>query len=649
MGKPYVAFLWHHHQPPYFEPAAGDGVLALPWVRLHAARDYYQMGALAARFPGLRLTFNFTPALLAQFDAYLERGARDRLQELSLRDFGGLTAAEEDLLIASSFDADFRNQIKDHPRYFKLYRKFCRREAFSRDELTDAVALFNLAWTAEIFREEPVALETGVRLELAELFRRGGGYRPADVEAIIAAQLEIMRAVVPLHAALAAEGRIEICTTPFYHPILPLLHDTDDAIIDRPGSRHPRRFARPADAREQVVRALAFFERRFGFRPAGMWPAEGAVGQEAVAYFEEAGVKWVATDEGVLAASRREDGAPFDPRHADVLFRPYRVGAGNLAAFFRHRGLSDAVGFVYQHWRDPAGAAADFAKQLRSLLELAFARSFGDAVVTVILDGENAWGAYRRHGVPFLTELYGILARGEPARCVTFAEYLEGTPARDLAPHPPATLERVGELACASWIDEAGSLPGNDLGTWAGEPEENRAWDFLGAAREALASSEAVPRLRERAYDFILRAEASDWFWWYGDDQGGGADETFDRLFRANLRAMYDLLGEPAPPALDAPIAPRRVVWRPDLPVHLRPGDLLVVEWGEPGEIRFGVNGWQNPRQVPLAPTHGVMGRRDGVFRAPLLRVTADVRRVELTFADLRGRWLGYDFFIPVA
>lgn len=645
MGKSYVALLWHFHQPPYAEPSGDGRELALPWVRLHAARDYYQMGYVAGIRDGLRATFNFTPALLAQFDAYLEEGARDRQMALSLRDPARLSADEAAGLWASCFDADFRRAISGHPRYFQLFRKYGRRESFSTSELTDAVALFNLAWCGEIFRRGPLELEAGVTVDLAPLFEKGGGYTGADVEAIVGAQLDIMRAVVPLYRRLRDEGRVELSTTPFYHPILPLVHDSDTATVDRPGATLPRRFARPADAREHVGRAVAFFEDKFGAPPAGMWPAEGAVAEEILPHFEEAGLAWIASDEGVLALSGRRD---YDPGRPEKLLQPYRVGERDLAIFFRHHALSDAVGFEYQYRDDSAEAAAEFCDRLGALLASARSRSLRDALVTIILDGENAWGGYERQGVPFLEELYGRLARGDVAKAVTFGEYLAGAAQRGVAPHPPASLEALRPLACASWIDEVGSYPGNDLGTWVGGAEENRAWELLGAARDALERAAASAEARTAAREFLLAAEASDWFWWYGDVQGGGADEEFDRLFRAHVRAAYRALGEEVPAAVDERIAPRRVVWRIDRPASLEAGDLLVVEWPRPGEVRFGVNGWRDPRQVHLAPAFGAMAGPGAIFRAQLLKIPEGVRRVEFTFRGENGNWLGYDFFIPV-
>ena len=645
MGEPYVALLWHFHQPPYADPRRPGGEPALPWVRLHAARDYYQMGHLVAGCDGLRVTFNFTPVLLAQFDAYLRRRRRDRLMELSLRDPARLTAAEADALISRAFGVDFESVVKGHPRYFKLYRKYVRRESFGVGELLDAVALFNLAWVGEIFREGPVGLEEGAVVDLRPLFEKGCGYTRDDVEAVIAAQLGIMAAVVPLYRRLRREGRAEISTTPFYHPILPLVHDSDLATVDRPGATLPPRFSRPADAREQVARAVAFFEAEFGLKPAGMWPAEGAVAEEVLPYFDRAGVAWIASDEGVLALSGERD---YEPARPELLSRPYRVGEGELAIFFRHRGLSDAIGFEYQRWPDASAAAADFCENLRSFLAAARARSVHDALASVILDGENAWGTYPRQGVPFLRELYGRLARGDVARAVTFAEYLAGAAKRGVAPHPPLTLERLRPLACASWIDEAGSLPGNDLGTWVGEPEENRAWELLGEARAALENSPAPKKAKDEAREFLLAAEASDWFWWYGDDQGGGADEEFDRLFRDNVAAAYRALGDEPPAALAEGIAPRRVVWRPDGRLSLKVGDLLVVEWPRPGEVYFGVDGWRQPGRRELAPATAVMAGPTGVFRAPLLKIEGDVRRVEFTFRGADGAWLGRDFFVLV-
>jgi alpha-amylase/alpha-mannosidase (GH57 family) len=644
MGRSYVAFLWHFHQPPYAEPSGDGRDFALPWVRLHAARDYYQMGHLLAAPGNPRVTFNFTPVLLAQFDAYLEHGARDRLMALSLRDPNRLNAEEAAGLWASCFDVDFRANVRDHPRYFELYRKYGRREAFAASELTEAVALYNLAWLGEVFRRGPVTLATGAAVEAGPLLEKGRGYTAADVEAIVGMQLEIMRAVVPLYRKLAEEGRVELSTTPFFHPILPLVHDSDLATVDYPGGTLPRRFARPDDAREHVARAVATFEEKFGARPVGMWPAEGAVAEEILPYFEEAGAKWIASDEGVLALSGKRD---YQPSRPEMLLQPYRVGERELAIFFRHHALSDAIGFEYQHREDLPGAAADFCHRLYGLLAAARGRSIHDALATIILDGENAWGGYAHQGVPFLEELYRRLARGDVAQAVTFDEYLAGAGARGIAPHPPLSLEPLRPLACASWIDEPGSRPGNDLGTWVGGVEENRAWELLGAAREALDRSAAPPAARAEAREFLLAAEASDWFWWYGGAQGGGADEEFDRLFRENVRAAYRALGEEVPAESHEPVVPRRVLWRLERPPALHVGDLLVVEWPRPGQVWFGVNGWRDPRRVALAPAHSIMAS-GGVFRAPLLKITEGVRRVEFTVRDENGQWLGYDFFIPV-
>jgi hypothetical protein len=231
---------------------------------------------------------------------------------------------------------------------------------------------------------------------------------------------------------------------------------------------------------------------------------------------------------------------------------------------------------------------------------------------------------------------------------VTFAEYLAGAAKRGVAPHPPLTLDHLRPLACASWIDEAGSLSGNDLGTWAGEPEENRAWELLGDARGALERSAAPEAAKEEAREFLLAAEASDWFWWYGDDQGGGADEEFDRLFRENVAAAYRALGDEPPAALVEAIAPPRVIWRPDGRISLKVGDLLVVEWPRTGEVYFGVDGWQRPGNRELAPATAVVAGPAAAFRAPRLKIPDGVRRVEFTFRGADGAWLGRDFFVLV-
>jgi alpha-amylase/alpha-mannosidase (GH57 family) len=277
-----------------------------------------------------------------------------------------------------------------------------------------------------------------------------------------------------------------------------------------------------------------------------------------------------------------------------------------VAVFFRHTDLSDRIGFAYQGYEDPEAAARDFVSRVRDLA--ARLPAGDDRVLTVILDGENAWGGYRDDGRPFLHALYRALARDPAIRTVTPSEYLDGSPARRVDRHPLAALARVHDLATGSWIDEAGSGPGVDLGTWIGEPEENRGWELLGRARADLFAAGTAAAGATEALESIYAAQGSDWFWWLGEDQDSGRDHEFDDLFRAHLRASYRVRGAEPPVILARALTTRVRVWSFTEPIPaIQPGDRLAIQTNCPGVLTWRA-GEADPREAPLTPVGGVMG-----------------------------------------
>ncbi len=350
--KLHLALLWHQHQPLYKDVSRTSprGSYRLPWVRLHAIRDYYSMAALAGQHPGVHLTINLTPVLLWQIEDYTDRDATDRALELTLKPAEALSLDERRELLETFFDADPDHQIAPHPRYAELWAKRQRGEPMTCHELRDVQMWFNLAWFGKEFRDGEVRLATGATVTVHRYVEQARDFSTGDIAEMVADQLRIMRATVPLHRALQDAGQIEVSTTPFSHPILPLLVDTDAATIDRAGSVLPPRFARPEDAEAQLHLAAAHYERVFDRRPRGMWPAEGAVSQSVVPLFADVGVSWIATDSGVLAHSGRWGYRVDLP---DVLCRPYRAEEANasLAVFFRDAWAADRIGFHYQHYQ----------------------------------------------------------------------------------------------------------------------------------------------------------------------------------------------------------------------------------------------------------------------------------------------------------
>jgi len=290
--------------------------------------------------------------------------------------------------------------------------------------------------------------------------------------------------------------------------------------------------------------------------------------------------------------------------------------------------LSNAIGFRYGYL-DPRTAASDFIGRLKGLFLPA---GNEERIVSVILDGENAWGSYQQAGRPFFEALYGMVG-SEPEICtVTFSEFLEGNPVRGVKPHFLGEQERVCKLAHASWIDEYGSRPGNDLGTWIGEREENAAWDLLRETRELFKREKITTPTRPEAYEALYAAEGSDWFWWYGDDQTCEAEPDFDDLFRHHLRCAYMLAALEPPPELEYSIVPHVVTWSfLDQKNSISSRDRLRFKAGCPGLLTWSVNDWKDVCETVLNASGGVMAGLNS-YTASLGPFDEAVRSVEFLF-----------------
>ena len=547
-----LALLWHMHQPYYEDLATGEHIL--PWVRLHAIKDYWGMVAMLEEFPRVRVTFNLVPSLVRQIQAFAEGRAKDRHLELGLKPAAELTPDEARWMVANGFHAPYGRMIGPYPRYAQLHAYRIDRQSFAEEDLRDLQVWHKLAWM------DPDLLSHDLRL--VGLVKKDRGFSEDDKALLRSVELDVLARVVPAYREASDRGQIELATSPFYHPILPLLCDSDAHQVAQPGSPGPRtRFRRPGDARLQIDRAVAFHEATFGRRPAGMWPSEGSVSDEAVSLMAAAGLKWIATDEDILSRSLKT------PMRPDLLYRPYRIGERGPVALFRDHAMSDRIGFQYQSWSADA-AAADFVEQVRSAGRR-FAGAGGGEVATipVILDGENAWEYYEGGGRPFLRALYRALSDADDIETVTMAEAAEG----------PSM--RLATIFPGSWIN-------GDFYIWIGHRDDHRAWDQLSAAREAYDQHAAgvAAEARDRALEELLIAEGSDWFWWYGDDHSSDHDADFDDLFRRHLRNAYAALGAPIPEQLFATnittgAGPDRLEPSGRLAVTLDGRDTSFLEW----------------------------------------------------------------------
>ena len=527
MPNIYLCFLWHMHQPFYKDLISGE--YKLPWTRMHALKDYYGMVQILEEFPRIRQTFNLVPSMMAQVAEYAAGDAVDPFLQVALKPAENLTADEKAFLLRHSFYSDPQRMIYRYPRYGELFNTWQTQKAsrartlFGTQELRDLQMWSQLAWFDEEFQEKDP--------EVREWVRRGREFTLADQHRMGEKQRQIIGKVLPAYQKFAASGQIEISTTPFYHPILPLLCDSNIAAVAHQDVPLPPRFRYPQDARRQLTLAREYIERNFGTAPMGLWPSEGSVSDEVFTIASEVGFTWAATDSGVLNRTLSQ-GVPVEG-----LYRPYswRQKDHQIGLIFRDHFMSDLIGFVYSKM-DSGTAAEDFLRRIRENCS-GILNSGRNALVPIILDGENAWEYYDRNGRPFFRELYRLISDDERMRAVTVSEAL-----RDLAPEP------LDHIFPGSWINA-------NFDVWIGAEEDNQAWTQLLRARQTFDTAGNVSEEGRRlAFEELLIAEGSDWCWWYGPEHDSANREEFDQLYRSHLANVYRFLNLTPPEELSRPI-----------------------------------------------------------------------------------------------
>ena len=458
---------------------------------------------------------------------------------------------------------------------------------------------------------------------------KGRDFTEADKPPLFDKALEIIKGIVPLHKELQDKGQIEVITTPYAHPILPLLYNTDLELVGNPAAVMPNRFSYPNDAIAQLKKSVEIYQQHYGRAPRGLWPGEGAVAQDIVKMVGDAGYQWMASGEIVLAKSLGLDGFTRDShdtvQEADQLYQPYVVENKDYGVkanmIFRDLRLSDLIGFEYSN-KDGQAAADDLMQRLENIRqELKKEGATGPHLVSIILDGENAWENYPNDGKDFLNALYQNLSDSKTIKTVTPSEYF--------ALHPPT--KTIDNLFPGAWFS-----PNYD--TWIGEEEEATAWNYLLKTREALADYDIAkrksiaPEKLAQALDTMYLAEGSDWFWWYGADQDSGDDAYFDRAFRALLAGVYTSLELPVPDFVQVPIVSQNVA----APTQ-QPQGLITPEdrWcrftaGRMGESR--IISRQRRRPGPIG-RHGL-----GVLLRPRSEEHVVPRRSEIGL-EIARRW----------
>ena len=542
-----VVLCWHMHQPQYRDLISGE--YRLPWTYLHAIKDYVDMAAHLEATPGAHAVVNFAPLVLEQIADYARQADGFLNNGLSIRDplLAALGAAalpaDGDArlhLIRASLRAN-RQRIMDR---FPAFRRLAEMGDWlvahpdavryvSDGFLADIVTWYHLGWLAEDVRRKDARVQ--------RLMAKAEGFTLHERRTLLEIISGLLAGLAGRYRRLAESGRVELSVTPYAHPIIPLLLDFGAARDALPQVQLPLLDRYPdgaGRARWHIEQAVSAFERHFGFRPAGCWPAEGGVSTAALELFAEAGFRWTASGEGVLrnSLSRSADGASGEAT-LSCLHRSYQVPAASIRCFFRDDGLSDLIGFTYSDW-----AADDAVANLVHHLEniAAACGSEPGAVASIIMDGENAWEHYPENGYYFLSALYERLSAHPQFRLTTFSGCLdEGIAARDLP-----------VLVAGSWVY-------GTFSTWIGHADKNRGWDMLGDGKRAFDRVVASGRLHGAAFDAAVRqlavCEGSDWFWWFGDDNPAETVADFDGMFRMHLANLYQLLGEEPPQYLSQP------------------------------------------------------------------------------------------------
>lgn len=512
-----LAFLWHQHQPYY----RMDDSFILPWVRLHAVKDYTDLLLLFEEFPSVQHTVNIVPSLLMQLKEY-EHGVTDHVQELTMRPAESLTQDEKHSIARLFVLCNEEHMIAPYPRYAELANAIHtkRWHAFSTQDWLDLQVWYLLTWIGPESRKVE---------RVAGMFRKAAGFTEEDKRILLHEHAHLMAAMVPTLRRLYATGQIDVSVTSYMHPILPLLCNTDVAREARPSMSLPATpFRSEDDAHEQVRRAIAMFTETFDHAPSGVWPAEGSVSTAAIGVMSAHGIQWAATDEAVLRHTLQNSFIPTSAYFPWTVHTPH----GDVGILFRDHALSDAIGFEYQRW-DAEAAAHDFLSRLderkRAIVQEHGEQALDHAVVPIILDGENCWEFYADNGAPFVRALLRALSADERFVTVTCAEAAS-------APHR-SFMPPLESVVAGSWID-------GNFDIWIGSPEKNLAWELLAQARAVVSATDPSHALAREA---LLIAEGSDWFWWYEARHQAPNKYDFDVLFRYHLRTIFDVVGVPAP------------------------------------------------------------------------------------------------------
>ncbi|MDD3466854.1 MAG: glycoside hydrolase family 57 protein [Campylobacterales bacterium] len=521
MKKLHIAFLWHMHQPYYKDDMSME--YRMPWVFLHAVKDYYELPWYLSKFQNCKATFNLVPSLIEQLKEYSDARVNDYFLTLVKKDISHLTKDERLYLCEALFFANLRTMIHPFPRFLELYnfkKAAPNIQNFSAsltdNDFLDLEVLFLLSWCSNSLRESSNIV--------AALIKKQKAFTSGDKSALLDEMFVFVAKIIPFYKKLQDEGRIEISTTPYYHPILPLLLNKENAKQADQNTPLPRSFADfSSDAAVHVQKAIDEYNQTFDRPPLTFWSSEGSMSSDTLELLASFGVKHVGADEDVLFKS-------LDSRHRLDVYKKYSVGrSSNMGVLFRDKELSDLIGFTYSN-QNAKTAVDDFMGKLKRLHD---SISF-EAVVPIILDGENAWEYYENNAKDFFETLYGAISKADWCDMSTFSDVFNSDQIES---------SHIENIKPGSWIY-------GTFSTWMGHDEKNKAWELLSMAKNAYeeVKDNLTEDKRQAAHKELMIAEGSDWFWWYGDDHYTPQANEFDYLFRKHILNLYKLI-EKEPPS----------------------------------------------------------------------------------------------------
>ncbi len=599
----HIAFLWHMHQPYYRDPKTGKYIL--PWVRLHGIKGYTDMLAAVEQFGGEGITFNFVPCLLEQLTDIASENEMDLYFDLSQKTANTLDQAEKKIILKHFFSANYANMVQPYIRYRELLRKkgkgvtdkqldqVCRE--YTTQDFLDLQVWFNLTWFGWA-AEAKYDLIPGLK-------KKGRNYTESEKNDLLRLQLDTLKEIIPAYRSAWQEGAIEIATSPYYHPILPLVIDNRIASISQPNDPMPASgYNRESDAALQLSRGREYVASLFSMEPVGLWPSEGSVSPAACELAGKAGFEWMASDESVLMATlQRSD-------RENMLYRNYRTEDNGPTIVFRDKILSDAIGFRYSS-NTAKAAVNDLIAHLSKIAESPDKNE--ERIVPIILDGENAWEYFPDGGYNFFKELYSRLRKDKRFQLTTIGNYISEHPAKETLP----------SIFPASWINGSFRI-------WIGDPFKNRAWDLMADtvnAFEEQDKSQTDSDSLRKAHEWLLRAEGSDWFWWYGQPNSSDFDHEFDYLFRANLVEVYKELGIDPPEDLSHPITEETKI---EKDIALFPISPLI----DGKETHYYE--WVGARVINAGDSSGSMNFTSSLMERLLYGISSDCFYLRLDFTD---------------